>query len=66
LMLAETAVVLDLQHGSVAGRRVRFLASAAGIESVEEGDVDGEASLDLTLGLSAALGSNAEWSVVLS
>jgi hypothetical protein len=66
LMINHTPVVVDLQHGIGIGGRARFLASTASIEGVGEGSIDGEASLDLTIGFNAALGSNAEFALTLS
>ena len=66
LMIAETPVIIDLQHGTGAGGRARLLANTAFIETVSEGDVSGEASLDMTLGLNAPLGTNSDWSLTLS
>lgn len=66
LMITETPMILDLQHGVGSGRRVRVQAATAFIEAVSEGDTDGEASLDMTLGLNAPLGTNADWTLTLS
>lgn len=63
----EALQALDLQHGTGAGRQVRLLAPAAQIlPGLAEVDREGEAGLDLTLGLTSPLGATADYSLVLS
>jgi hypothetical protein len=65
-MRAETLALFDLQHGLVAGRRVRVQLPNGQITAVSETDVDGEAGRDVTVLATSPLGANADVAIVLS